>query len=150
MEHGKHQHTHDDHGTFQDDKVRLVAHELATPAIGEFRDTVDASNVDTQETDYDGEDEASERCLAEECHCSRRELIAAVVGADGVLDEKGAEDGQNDDLEDDTGHHEICSEILQVRAAICCSSNATAGTLENEREDVTSDEDARVPHRRQA
>lgn len=111
MEHCKYQHTQHDHGTLQDDEFRLFAHEFAPPATGKLWDTVDTSNVDAQEGSDDGEDEATERCFVEECHCFGGQLVAAVVGTDGILGEKDAKARQNDNLEDNTCDHEVRSDV---------------------------------------
>lgn len=47
----------------------------------------------------------------EECHCFGGQLVAAVVGTDGILGEKDAKARQNDNLEDDTCDHEVRSDV---------------------------------------
>ena len=53
-------------------------------------------------------------------------------------------------MPDDTGNHEIIADILHVGAVVSSGSNATAGTLEDQREKIAQDEDPCVVARLEA
>lgn len=133
------------HYALEDNELGLVAHELAPPSASQLRDTVDASGEDANEGDDNGTHEAAEGCLVEECDCLFGELVTAAVGADCVLDEEVAKEGEDDNLEDDTGNHEVRTDVLQAGSIVGRGCNTTTRSLEDEREDVTSDEDVCVP-----
>jgi hypothetical protein len=102
----------DNHDTLKDDKFRLVSHQFRAPTTSQLGNAVHASHKDTNERRDDGAREAAEARLVEERHCLRGELVAAAVCAQCVLGEEVAEDGEDDDLEDDTGNHQIGSNVL--------------------------------------
>ena len=68
VEHRKNENTHDDHDSLERNELGLIAHELAPPSTSQLWDTIDTSNEDAEVRDDDGEDEAAERRLVEECH----------------------------------------------------------------------------------
>jgi len=60
MEYCQHENRHGDHGAFKNDKVCLVAHQLVPPTTSQLRNSVDASDEDTEVCDDDGACEETE------------------------------------------------------------------------------------------
>lgn len=103
-----------DHDTVKDDELSFVAHDIVAPATRHLRDTVDASSEDGGVCDNDtGEEELELQVMAEGCG-GRRESAAVAVDTDEVFGKEEAEDGEDDDLEDDTGKHQIASNVNGV------------------------------------
>ena len=64
--------------------------------------------------------------------------------AQDVIGHQAAEDEEGEDLPDDTGHHEIVAGGLQGGAGVGGCGSTTPGSLEDEREEITEDEDPGV------
>jgi hypothetical protein len=135
----------DDHDTLEDNELGLVAHQLAPPSERQLGDTVDAADEDGKVGDNDRAHKQSEASLVEQRHGLGGELVAATARAEHVLDEKVAEESEDNDLEDDSGNHQVCADVLQAGTGVCGRREATAGALEDEREEIAGDEDACVP-----
>jgi hypothetical protein len=95
----------DDHHTLENNKLGLIAHEIASPSTSELRNTVDASDEDAHECDEDGETEGTELLVVEELGRLGGKVGFVTVAADDVVDDAGSEDAEDNNLEDDTGDH---------------------------------------------
>ena len=73
------------------------------------------------------------------------ELVAMAVGAEGVFGDGKQENAEHDDLEDDTGNHEVGAQIKGGRTRVGGGSQTSTGSLEAERDDVAGDEDVGIP-----
>lgn len=146
MEHCEHTDRDNNHNTLKNNELGLVAHELAPPATCQLGYTIDATHEDADVSGNNGAHEAAEACLVKQRHRFLRKLLAASVCAKCVFGEEVAEEGEGDDLENNTSNHQISANILKIRSRVCSGCETTTCALKNEREQIASDEDARVPN----
>lgn len=141
------------HGSIQDREEILVLHQLVSPSAGHLDETVDATGLDSEVSDGEGDEETLEVTAAAE---NDGPLVegSTVVGPDiaddppSILKREDAEDEKGENLEAETGHHHIVSGIERRLVAILSTgSDATANALEDKRENVAGDEDIGVPGR---
>lgn len=146
MEHCQHANSQDNHDTLKNNEFRLIAHELTPPATSQLRNAVDASHEDAKVCCNNSAHEATEAGLAKQCHRLLGQLIAVVVCAQSIFAKEASKDSEDKDLKDDTSNHQICADVLHFGATVRSRCDTTTCALENEREDIASDEDASVPH----
>ena len=126
----------------------FVLRELALPAIAQLSDTEDAAGEDEEGGEHEGDDEAAEGKGAMELVVLRVERVGAAVeldvavGAEGEVAGEQNEDEHDDDLEGETGDHDVGAQLEEVwivegRAR----GHATSRGLQGECDDIAGDED---------
>ena len=133
-----------DHDAIQDDEISLVVHDRIAPSVCHLRDTEDATHENGQVSDEEATDEDLEFGILQQFHCGWCQVCAAGADAANIVGHQTAEDEEGDDLPDDTGHHEVIAGLLQGRTAVGCGGDATSGTLEDEGQEITENEDPGV------
>lgn len=147
VEHVHHHHGNEDHDRLERDEEILPRHEGAVPALGQLRDTEarppeDGNGAD-RERDHDGlEHEPLTDGLG------RLGLLEPGVGSVGLfavadpeeeLARHGEEDGEDEDLEGETGDHDVVAHVEEVDV-VRGGGDATSRGLEDKRDDVAGDE----------
>ncbi len=132
------------HDAVQRDKVGLILHDRVPPPVGHLSDTEDAPCEDGQVGEAEAADEQFEAQRVHELDGRGFELRAVGVHAGSVVRDHAAEDEEGEDLPDDTGHHEIVAHVLHRGAVIGCRCDASAGSLQDEGEEIGEAEDPGV------
>jgi hypothetical protein len=76
---------------------------------------------------------------------TRRPNITSTVWLLAQVHTKRPQPKLTNDLPDDTSNHEICADVTDARSRIRRGSERSTRTLHNQRGDIASDEDIRVP-----
>ena len=132
MEGSQAQGSNSNHDAVQNDKVRLILHDRVAPSIGHLTDTEDTTREDGDVCEGEAANEQPEACRVHELDSRGFELRSVRIHPQGVVADHGAEDDESDDLENDTGHHEIVADFLHVRAGIGSRCNPSASSLYDE------------------
>jgi hypothetical protein len=150
------QHARRHHCALQPDEVLLSLDQVPVPPLAQLRDTVHAPREDAQRRERQRHQESPEQPAAPQLVVPwvQRLLLAQRADAAPGLERKVAreqdEDEQREDLEAEAGEHDVVAgrgAAILVRRDRC---HATARRLQDEREKVADDEDARVHARGQA
>ena len=139
----------DDHDAFEPDEQALVLDQSARPSLAELGDTVDGPDEDAQRGEGQREEEKLEGRARSQLGVRRVQRIRTqgLVSShrfDGKVDTETNEDQKSADLESQAGNHDVVAVVgtfvLMAGDAGHCASDG----LEEERDHVTRDEDARV------
>jgi hypothetical protein len=119
----------DDDNTLENDEGDLVLDQITIVTLSELSNTVDASSED--------EDNGSRETSEESNHAPAKGLgpVGSPV-SDHVVGEDGDEDNEDNNLENETSHGDINTNV-----AVGAGGHGTSGSLENEADDVEGDED---------
>lgn len=133
-----------DHDIFEHDEFSLVLHDRIAPAASHLGNTIDTSSKDGNPGYDQGHDKELEFGTWQERDGRLAEAIAVCIGGSCIEASEGSEDKKSEDLEDDTGHHEVVAHFLHF-VVIGSGGDSSTGTLKDQGEEITEDEDPSVP-----
>jgi hypothetical protein len=122
--------------SIQHDEFGFVLHDGIPPPTGHLGDTVNASDEDDKVCGEEGSHEELESHVREKVDDRLTEFVPALEGGPGVLSGQDAKDEQGEDLEHDTGHHEVITNGC-VGVGIRGRGQSSAGALQDQGEEIT-------------
>lgn len=129
------------HSSIKGDEVFLVSNQEAMPALQQLDSTIDAPNINAQH----GEN----HCAQQRHNRSSQRLKEPVPhGTDDEVGGKEDEDGDREELEDDTGYHDVSARCCVAVDFVCFGrGHATANSLDDKGDNVAGAEDPEVEAR---
>lgn len=138
MDNIKNNNSSDHHSSIKSNKVLLMSDQEPVPPLQKLNSTVNASHINAQHGEnhcaQQGHNRPSQRLKKLVAHCTENK-----VG--GEEDE----DGDREELEDDTGYHDVGAGCGVAVDFVCFGrGHATANSLDDEGDDVAGAEDPEV------
>ena len=141
MEDIKHANSSHHHRAIKRNEVLLPGNQIPSPTLRQLDGTVDASDVDTEH----GEDHSGEQGGDGSAHVLQKTTTEDAADEIGGASDK---DGDREQLEDDTGDHDMGAGGCVAVFLVCFGGgDAAADGLDDERDDIAGAEDPEIHFR---
>lgn len=138
MQHIKHSYRNNHHSPIKRNEVRLVSNEITIPSLHQLDRTIDTPNIDTDDGKYHGGKQGDDRAV----HGLQETFAHSAADEVHRADD---EDGDREELEDDTSDHDVRASCGVAADLVGFSgSHAAADGLDDERDYVAGAEDPEV------
>lgn len=134
----KHNNSSNHHSSIKSNKVLLMSDQEPMPSLQKLDSTVNASHVNAQN---------GENHRAQQGHNRPSQRLEKLVahGPENKVGGEEDEDGDREELEDDTGHHDVGTGCGVAVDFVCFGrGHATADGLDDEGDNVAGAEDPKV------
>ena len=123
----------------KNDQLALFLHDGVAPSATQFGNSVATTDEDGKVCKHDAVEEQFEVLCARQCHTSRTELGLVLADGEEVVQGERTEDEKRDNLEDQTGDHDINANI-QKGFVVGDGGNGSSSTLHQNGHDIARDE----------
>ena len=130
------------------DKLRLLAHDGVAPATAELGDPVAAAGEDADKGDESCDQKCPEARIAGQGEAGRRPVVAVTADGDEIVAGQTCENDERGDLKGQTGNHDVDA-IIQKTLCGRHSGQSTPSALQEDADDITSNEDPSIQLRTQ-
>ena len=104
--------------SIQHDELPFVLHDRVPPPTRHFRNTINASSKDGRKRNGEGGKEELEAGVRQQNNSGLAKMGAIPENRPGVTGGEDAKDEEGDDLEDNTGHHQVVAKLLHLGVVV--------------------------------